>query len=331
MAQVVIYSFLDVFYYSFYIEGFYTLYGKKNVRFSYGEFPQFADRSLVAIIESGGNKINLIIDANDTPKITPELLKWCDIYGKVNFHKEYILAQGQHKIIPISPNFGVRTWDLLGTINLSILNYWKSKERIISKKKFFANYWRQYKRLPLSAFKQSTHSNRNFVYFISSLWEKERATNQSRSNFIVACKELNGLEFEGGFAPRSDRKKTGFEELIDKRIGFENYVEKIEYSIVVFNTPAVEHCHGWKLAEFLALGKAIISTKHINELQAPLIHGEHIHYTSGEKDDVKKAIQILIEDEEYRLLLERNARKYFEDHIHPEAVLRYLLKFDEGC
>jgi hypothetical protein len=64
------------------------------------------------------------------------------------------------------------------------------------------------------------------------------------------------LVFEGGFAPRKDKTHFGFDAIVvKKRYDFETYIDKIKQSDLVFNTPAVVNCHGWKLAEFLAMGK----------------------------------------------------------------------------
>ncbi len=72
------------------------------------------------------------------------------------------------------------------------------------------------------------------------------------------------------------------------RIPFTEYMTKLKSSLVIFNTPAVFGCHGWKLAEFRALGKAIISTPLTRELPSPLEHGTHVHFVDGSIDQFMK-------------------------------------------
>ena len=85
-----------------------------------------------------------------------------------------------------------------------------------------------------------------------------------------------------------------------------------------------------KLGEFLALGKAIIAVPIRQEqLPSPLVHGEHVHFVDGSLEEMKKAVQLLTTDNDYRQKLERNARTYYEQWVSPEqAIQRYIR---EGC
>jgi len=178
----------------------------------------------------------------------------------------------------------------------------------------------------LKEYSASSTIKDNYVYFISSLWKKEKSTNTNRANFILACKEMEDIHFEGGFAPRSDGNSLGLERFVNERISLKEYIKKIKESFVVFNTPAVEDCIGWKLGEYLALGKAIISTQNHNMLPVSLVHGQHLHYVSNVKGELKLAIEKLRLDREYRVLLEKNSRKYFLDNLLPEVVVKKLIK-----
>ena len=55
----------------------------------------------------------------------------------------------------------------------------------------------------------------------------------------------------------------------------------------MLNTPGVSGCLGWKLGEYLALGKAIISTPIQRQLLADLEHGTHIHVVDGSEDSMR--------------------------------------------
>jgi len=325
--KVLIYAPVDVFYYSFYIEGFYNIFGKKNVRFSVKEFPRFSSRTLAAVVYKNGNESRIVIDALDTPRIYKKPLDWCDVYGKVNFNEKALPEENSYKILAIGPSFGIRIWSLTATLNLAVLNYFKSKGRIYNKSYFFTSYWRQLNRLPIRKYIPSQKAENNYVFFISSLWEKEEKTNMLRANFIKTCKEMKQVNFEGGFAPRSDKKELNFGEFIDKRVSPKKYLMKIKNSLVVFNTPAVQGCHGWKLPEFLALGKAIISTEIWNILPERLEDKKHLHFVSSSTSEMKKAINEIIINSQYRENLERNSREYYLKHLTPKVVITRLLQF----
>lgn len=325
--KVIIYSLVDVFYYSFYIEGFYRLYGKKNVTFSCKNFPGFPERTFAAIVK-GEKECKIAIDAFDSPRINMALLGWCDIYGKVNKIATELEKEKQEKILTIGPSFGIKIWSALETVTLAIHNWSISKSRIRMTRNFFASYWRQYKRLALDNYNLPSEPVGNYVYFISSLWRKEEKTNSYRHVFISACKESNDVRFEGGFAPRPDINEMGYEGAVSDRISPKEYISRINNSFVVFNTPAVENCHGWKLGEYLSLGKAIISTRHANLLPEPLVHGEHIHYVSESKEEMKKAINKILKEPEYRRRLERKSREYYIRNLAPETVVKKMV---ESC
>ena len=85
--------------------------------------------------------------------------------------------------------------------------------------------------------------------------KRSASTNNYRFKIYTGMqKMITGLnEFEGGFTPRQNNDMNDFDahttnELFHFRIYFENK----RIGTIVFNTPAMIDCHGWKLTEFLA-------------------------------------------------------------------------------
>jgi len=134
--------------------------------------------------------------------------------------------------------------------------------------------------------------------------------------------DRKGLEFEGGFAPRGPGVMGDLELLSTaRRYPLNEYVWKLQRSAVAFNTPAVDGCLGWELAEYLALGKAIISTPLGRRMSAPLEHGRHAHFVDGSPGSIAEALGLILESRDYRERLERNARDYFLEHFSPERCI----------
>jgi glycosyltransferase involved in cell wall biosynthesis len=98
----------------------------------------------------------------------------------------------------------------------------------------------------------------------------------------------------------------------------------IKKSVFVFNTPAVLSCHGWKLAEFLALGKAIISTPHKNKMSELLEDDVHLVYVIN-SDDIEKKIRMIMSDLDFKRKLEINSRDYFIRNLDPKVIINKLL------
>ena len=76
------------------------------------------------------------------------------------------------------------------------------------------------------------------------------------------------------------------------------------------------------------MGKAIISTPLLREMPAPLIHGENIHFVSSDKE-LFEAVRLINQDEKYRKKLEDGARRYYEQWLSPEVVIRRVIMKDK--
>lgn len=280
------------------------------------------------MILDSAHPVKVFIDASDPPSLVQEGIRWCDVYAKINVDYKEIPETAKHKILPIGPSFGIKVWNLPQTLFLALMRYLKSGASIENPREHFAGYYRQWRyRLPETSFTPG-QSRSDYIFFAGSLWKREAETNAFRANFIRVCSSLEGIRFEGGFAPRTRKDVPGYEDVtMVQRIRFPEYLQKLKISSVAFNTPAVASCHGWKLAEFLALGKAIISTPLTRELPCPLEHGVHIHYVDGSVESIRQAVIDICQNHDYRRRLEENAREYYVAYLQPVRVIDRILSF----
>jgi hypothetical protein len=80
----------------------------------------------------------------------------------------------------------------------------------------------------------------------------------------------------------------------------------------VIKTHSVQNCHGWNLGEYLALGKAIVSTPLSSNLPEKLVHGKNIHFISN-ISELKVAIIFLLDNIGCRTIFGiRHQRELFE-------------------
>jgi glycosyltransferase involved in cell wall biosynthesis len=170
-------------------------------------------------------------------------------------------------------------------------------------------------------------SRSDYVFFTAWPWAKHAEVNPPRARFIDVCRRAPELTFEGGFAPRRRRDVPDvLAYSAPRRYPIREYIEKLSRSAVAFNNPAVHGCLGWKLGEYLALGKAIITLPLERPLPAPLEHGVHIHVIDGSEASIDAALDRLRRDDVYRRTLERNARQWYEQNLAPERLARRLLE-----
>lgn len=319
----------DIQYASYYIYGLYELFGKHNVKFSSRYFKKFKhDNHFFAfIIIYGAKNRKVIIDFTDDSNIDKNALEWCDVYGKVNLEFETVKSE---KIVAIGPSFGIQIYSLFETIWFSSINLLKAFNRISNKRKFLSDYKAQYKRPEFSDYKLKQSKN-NYVFFMASLWKKEHVTNLFRANFIKCCKSFKGIHFEGGFAPRTKNDIKGYEDITNtSRVEMGEYLGKIKDSLLVFNTPAVANCHGWKLAEYLSLGKAIISTPLSRQMPNPTELNKTLVYTTGDIEDIRLKVDLLFSNPYLRMNKEESALSYYNEYLAPQKVLELLVNYNEN-
>ncbi len=329
-----------VTYSSYYIEGLYAEFGKTNVSFSARHFKELKsneesyshDHYMAFVVVMPDNSITkVIIDFRDKPTVKESAYKWSDKYAKINFNTDLTDKRFHDKMILIPPAFGIKIWNFLETGYYCFSNFIKCKFLPgVPWGNYFRDYKNQYKRPVLDYFlitSSKSANNEPYVYFNSRLWPHQNClegTNLYRKHFIEICRTV--CNFEGGFFSSKDHiQYEEFKDVITSKEDTMSYFEKTKLSTFVFNTPAVHDCHGWKLGEFLALGKAIISTPLTNEIPGELVHGRDIHFIENEKE-LKLAINLLINDDEYRNLLEAGAKKYYLKYANPRSVIVHILR-----
>jgi len=300
---------LDALYYGFYVEGLRRVFGRARWC-----TPPLEGVTGMAF-EVGGRRF--YICAQDHADIDPGPLAWCDVFGKVN-------ARGElpPKVVAIGPGFGITAWSRTRSAAAAVSSVAFRSER--TPRQTIVDLRRQWRyRLPEPrVVPGSVDPGR--VFFASTIWLKESATNEARATFLRTVQARPELTLDGGFAPRYDGSVTAFDDLVAPRVSYRTYLEATRRSAFVFNTPAVLGCHGWKLAEFLALGKAIISTPLTNDMPAPFVAGRHFHPADPTAESIDTAIDALA-DLDYRRHLEHHARRYYLDHLAPDAVIRRLI------
>lgn len=330
----------NIQYASFFILGFESVFGDGSIRFEAEPFEGLSMKTkqtngVLFVMPEGRRLIKGYISAGDFNSINEEIYAWCDVYASVNANSKK--NPGRDKLISLAPSFAIRCWSPAGTVIHALLAGTKlffDRSKIGSVKTFFGNYNRLLQR-PKYCQMIPERSEDNYIFFCSTLWysdqwnRNDEGLNLRRARFIRACREIPDLRFEGGLVSQPGRSSDElFSDCVrDNGYSYKVWLKNTKRSAVVFNTPAFWDCHGWKLGEYLALGKAIISTKLVNDLPSPLIHGEHVHFVESDEKSIRDAVELLIHDRPYREHLELGARKWWETFGTPEkSIMRILHK-----
>ena len=339
----------DIRYAAFYIYGLYQTLGKHNVKFSgqysrqvsFDESDYVIDRILLCtFVEKDCVVKKVAIDARDPRTFMEKAYQWCDIYAKTNYKSTEDNGTHQEKLLLLPPSFGFRIWNPLETIIRGVWNTYlayKTKQfgTITHLKVTFRNYiWLILRREYLAQYLTPSLLNDisdNYAFLIASLWNYQECiqhTNKLRYQFANMMAVNDSIRFEGGFLIHclSAEVPDGWEWLCTKkRVKPSEYIAKTKKSFCVFNTPAVRDCHGWKLPEFLAMGKAIITTPLSNDLSVELVENQDLLIVNNEKD-LQKAIESLLYDKALRQKLEQSARQYWDKIANPKSVILSILQ-----
>lgn len=331
--KVIIDSATDIYYSSFYIHGLMLLYGRNSIFFKSTPFSQLENRlgNLNFILHEGKEEKKYSISLDDTYQIKQDCYSWCDVYGCVNANWNKTPEKYRSKLISLAPSFGIRLWGLERTLYYGLSNYIKLNQWN-NFKKHAGRYKRQYLlRLPIENYKVTTPED-NYIFHVSTLWQSDEwvrndeYVNKLRAIFMDTCKSINEIRFEGGFYHTGNHplNKSFKHLLIHDFMPINEYLHKIKKSILVFNTPAWLNCNGWKLGEYLALGKAIISTPLENDLPVPLTHGENIHFVSDDPNEIKESIIYICRNRQYREKISKGAFEYYLKYASPTKSLGLL-------
>lgn len=334
-------------YASWYLLGVYDVVRKGGVEYNVTPFRELKyednadlNAGMAMLVKDKERTCKVFIDFEDVAKIFDDRYVWCDVYAMVNPKKDQL--EQYPKTMAIGPEFGITLTGRIGSVVQSVRRYWQGRKyNKIPYKLYLRDYlYSNIRRRKLSCYEEDVPVRDNYIFHASTLWYNEFAwtnTNMFRGEFLKACQKAE-LEIEGGLfylgegeailreMPDYARYKTEYKDFIyEQRLSIDDYIRKTKESVVVFNTPAVCECHGWKLAEYLCMGKAIISSPLSRELPAPLVHGEHVHFVSS-ADEIYDAILRIKGDVEYRQRLERGARKYYEEWLAPKVVINRIVE-----
>lgn len=337
---------------SFYRQRLKELYGRK-IKYSIAPFRGMDDlgNDMRFVIQNGENQTKYFLHLNDVNRIKEKDYEWCDIYGCVNTKFDLYPKEKYPKLVSLVPSFGVRVENSLMEVIIDSIvqfipiwrdvihrkewNKYKQHEEVKALrnvKHYFTRRYRLWKnRLPLTSYENNISSEDDYIFFLSTLWQSDElnkndeTVNLRRAHFIRVCRSIERVVFEGGlYGDESSSKKKFADVLAVQGEPFTSWIEKTKRSALVFNTPAFHNCHGWKLGEYLALGKCIVSTKLSNDLPYPLEHGVNIHFVEDTEESMREAIEYILDHPKYRHKLEQGAKAYWEKYGTSEASLKLL-------
>lgn len=149
--------------------------------------------------------------------------------------------------------------------------------------------------------------------------------NETRARCIGLLKDALGPRFTGGFS-RSRFTLENYPELVahPESTSQDSYLRTLKAFPICVATTGLHGSTGWKLAEYVAFARAILSERLVYDTPGDFASGRnYIEFTSPE-ECVNGAVR-LIEDTALRQQIMRNNAAYYQAYLRPDALVRNAL------
>ena len=121
----------------------------------------------------------------------------------------------------------------------------------------------------------------------------------------------------------SDQDKFDFEGGL-KTVTYHNFLKEVARSKICVDLPGLGPLC-FRLMNYLAIGTCVVAYPHESILHVPLIDREHIVYCKPDLSDLIDLCEHYLTHVEERERIARNARKYFDQNLHKDNLVRYYL------
>jgi hypothetical protein len=271
-------------------------------------------------------------------------LAQCDLYFKANYHPasvQQLTDEWSRRVHPGGVHLGVRPCASLLTLGSKAL--WAASTFLVSgshislrarlRRAIYVSHSliSGYKnRATVEEYEslRKTTPRQGQVFFNGTCWQpdEEREACDTRAQVVRLARSNPTCVFIGGLRPNALARAQYPELLFEPDPTHRQYLEFVAQSEVVIGTLGVGNCFSWKLTEYLAAGKCILSEQPINELPVPLRDGEEIAYFKHDLSDFQDRLTELMTNPDLRRHLADGARRYYDQWVKPRAAMRWLLE-----
>lgn len=298
------------------------------------------------VFKEGSKQITLAADLYDHAEcFSKYALEHCDYYFKRSYNSDLIHNLPllyQNKIHALGLSFWVKSYNykygnvwfwglLLSQINLRLKPDRLFFKRLTGAYTWSLKHWRFIKTTrSIEVFEDYKKAIENTILFQTRCFEEKNndvlAIHEQRYHLIKLLKEHFPNHFKGGFVPSGISKEKYVDALTNIPAEPLLYLEALKDAKIVVYTRGLAHSPAWKMAEYLSQGKVIIAEPLRTELPVPLIHGKHVLYFNSDEELIAH-IETVLNDDDLCARLSKEARLFFENHVHPVKNIKRILDF----
>ena len=293
------------------------------------------------------DEITICYDTHDWNRIDEDILRDVDFYFKRSFDESYIAAlDHKQKIFPLGLNYRVTSGNAdFFRAKRSVFYRGKDRIKTILKSLRFDNF------LPITETERLDRMESKpvadlppKVLFMARAWDPGNVPDKSQKAIIEEINETRadsirilrrefGEMFFGGLA-RDEFSQKYFNDVVlpDHNLSNkQNYLELLREFPICIATKGLNNSNGWKLAEYVAFSKAIVTEPLCFRVTGDF--GNETNYLEfTNTSELVDAVSRLVDSSELRKSIMENNYKYYQNYVRPDAlVLKTLRTVADEC
>lgn len=294
----------------------------------------------IPVIEASINGRKVIYDAMDgftwTRGSDEENLEYfktnynADFYFKRSYHKKLLQYKQPHcHVLPLGLNYNVHPSKNMFLLNQSYndkIKYFAKTNGLLKKlfrKSFF--YAKDFEYYPLE-------EKENKILFLTRVWNPEEGKTENskieraeinalRVACIKACRQTFGNLFTGGLFMDDFASKNYPDLAIPLNLTSKfSFVNLVKQHTICIATTGLHQSIGWKLGEYVAASRAIISEPLQFELPGNFEKNRH-YFEFTNTDELVKQITYLREHKDVLLNTMHQNFLYYNNYVKPEILI----------
>lgn len=357
MIHVTAYADGNPYHLSYVFAGLYELVQQKQIKlkvtypwsFSKNK-PSPGDITLWLILKDDLTNLSrkVVFDLHDkSDKYIVPRLEQCDIYFKRSYYKpdvEKLPPNLRKKVLPFGLNYACRSayettpfFRMLGYYFAHRFNILKPTVSI--KHLYYSLYLlkQTYSSPRVADFEYALGEElKPIIFFQTRVWGQHESDdnwielNEGRVSVIRALKGAFGDRFVGGLIPTEVAIKYYSDCLTPLKTDRHSFIELSKRSLIGIYTRGISHSLAWKLPEYLAAAKCIVSEPLRNQIPLPLEPKKnYLEYHSPE--ECVEACGRLLDDSRLANQMRMNNYAYYQAEVKPSAhILKCLRRSLDG-
>jgi len=296
---------------------------------------------------SGSRPVRVAIDLSDSIYITSQHLRDCDVFFKRSFTTEVAHAfSGQIPVLPFGLQFACTSAHerLLFRINhVARRNLMRGRFRQAPVRATLSVFshplklWMTQRRIH-NRFNQLPFLNSHFevppeiptqpkVFYRTRIYDRHEAAhaqNEMRVGVIRALRAHFGDRFVGGLR-HSHLAQTKYADcLYEHNTNWAGHLATMRDCLIGVTTAGLHGSIDWKVAEYLAAARCVVSERFQSELPQPMVQGVQALFFETPEECIK-ACENILANPELAQDLRQNAFAYYQANVAPAAVMRRCL------